>query len=87
MASDAEPPFILSMGDLYILLEVSIQVLCSFFNWIVCLTGVELYEFFNIFEIKLLSKVSLANMFSHTVTFFWILTMFSLAVHKHFNLI
>ena len=26
--------------------EVSVQVLCSFLNWIVCLTGVESCEFF-----------------------------------------
>ena len=35
------------MGPLYVLLgEVSIQVLCPFLNWIVCLPGVESYEFF-----------------------------------------
>ena len=46
MASDAEHPF-MSMGPLYILLgEVSVQVLCPFFNWIVCLPGVGLCEFF-----------------------------------------
>ena len=44
-ASDAEHP--MSLGPLYVLLgEVSVQVLCPFFNWIVCLPGVELYEFF-----------------------------------------
>ena len=37
----------MSLGPLYALLgEVSVQVLCPFFNWIVCLPGVELYEFF-----------------------------------------
>ena len=46
MASDAEH-FFMSMGPLYVLLgEVSTQVHCPFFNWIVCLPGVELYEFF-----------------------------------------
>ena len=35
------------LDPLYVLLgEVSVQVLCPFFNWIVCLPGVELYEFF-----------------------------------------
>ena len=34
-------------GPLYILLgEVSLQVLCPFFNWVVCLPRVELCEFF-----------------------------------------
>ena len=37
----------MSLGPLSVLLgEVSVQVLCPFFNWIVCLPGVELYEFF-----------------------------------------
>ena len=46
MASDAEH-FFMSMGPLYVLLgELSTQVHCPFFNWIVCLPGVELYEFF-----------------------------------------
>ena len=37
----------MSVGHLYILLgEVSVQVLCPFFNWNFCLPGVESYEFF-----------------------------------------
>ena len=37
----------MSMGHLYALTgEVSIQALCPFFSWIVCLPGVESYEFF-----------------------------------------
>ena len=33
-------------GPLYLLLgEVSVQVLCPFFDWVVCLPGVESYEF------------------------------------------
>ena len=31
------------------LVEVSVQVLCPFFNWVICLLGVELYEFFMYF--------------------------------------
>ena len=35
------------LGPLYVLLgEVPVQVLCPFFNWVVCLPGVELCEFF-----------------------------------------
>ena len=35
------------MHPLYVLLgEVSVQVLCPFFNWVICLPGVESYEFF-----------------------------------------
>ena len=58
----------MSLGPLYVFLgEVSVQVLCPFFNWVVCLPGVESCEFLYILEIKPLSEVSLANMFSHTV--------------------
>ena len=39
-----------------------------------------------ILEIKPLFKISLANIFSHTVGFLFILLMFSLAVHKFFIL-
>ena len=46
MASDAEHLF-MSLGPLYVFLgEVSVQVLCPFFNWVVCLPGVESCEFF-----------------------------------------
>ena len=37
----------MSLGPLDVLLgEVSVQVLCPFFNWIVCLPGVESYGLF-----------------------------------------
>ena len=37
----------MSLGPLYVLLgEVSVQILCPFFNWIVCFPGVESCEFF-----------------------------------------
>ena len=75
--------------------EVSIQVLCPFFNQIVCVPGVESYEFFTCFRDVLvwwnpflsflekpLSDVLLANMFSHTVGSLFILIMVSLAVQK-----
>ena len=46
MASDAEHLFI-CLWALYVFLgEVSVQVLCPFCNWVVCLPGVELCEFF-----------------------------------------
>ena len=73
------------MGPLYVLLgEVSVQVLCPFFNWIVCLPGNESYESLYILEIELLSEVSLANMFFHTLGSLFILLMFSLAMQKLF---
>ena len=37
----------MSLGPLYVFLgEMSVQVLCPFFNWVVCLPGVESCEFF-----------------------------------------
>ena len=46
MSSDAEYPLI-CLWTLYVFLgEVSVQVLCPFFNWVVCLAGVESCEFF-----------------------------------------
>ena len=38
--------FHMSLGPLYVFLgEVYVQVLCPFFNWVVCLPGVESCEF------------------------------------------
>ena len=46
MGSDAEHLF-MSLDALYVLLgEMSVQVLCPFCNGIVCLPGVESFEFF-----------------------------------------
>ena len=75
----------MSKGPLCVLLgEVSIQVLYPFFNWFVCLPGVEVCEFFiyNILENKPLSNILLTNMSSHTLGSLFILMMVSLAVQK-----
>ena len=80
----------MSVGLLYVLYgELSVRVLRPFFSWIVCLPGVEwiCVSSLYILEIKPLSKVSLANMFSHTVGSLFILMLFSLAMQKHFILI
>ena len=48
----------MSLGLLYVLLgEVSVQVLCPFFNWVVCLPGVQSFEFFIYFGGQALSEV------------------------------
>ena len=74
----------MSLGPLYVFLgKVSVQVLCPFFNWVVCLPGV---EFLYILEIRPLYEVSLANMFSHTVGSLCNLGLFSLAMQKLFIL-
>ena len=77
----------MSLGPLYVFLgEVSVQVLCPFFNWVVCHSGVILewshVSSLYILEIRPLSEVSLANMFSHTVGSLFILMVFSLAMQK-----
>ena len=47
----------MSLDPLYVLLgEVSVQVLCPFFNWIVCLPGVESCEFFMYFGDKTFAR-------------------------------
>ena len=47
----------MSLGPLYVLLgEVSIEILCPFLNWIVCLPGLESDEFFIYFEDKTLVR-------------------------------
>ena len=72
---------------LYVLLgEVSVQVLCPFFNWVACLLRVELCEFFIYFGDQDLFDVSLANMFSNTVGSPFISMLFSLAMQKLFIL-
>ena len=46
--------------------EVSVQVFCPFFNWVVFLEWSCVSSLY-ILEIKPMSEVSFANMFSHTV--------------------
>ena len=75
----------MSLGPLYVFLgKVSVQVLCPFFNWVVCLPGVESCEFFICFGDQILVRAIIGNMFSHTVGS--LLILFSLAMKKLFIL-
>ena len=77
--------FHMSLGPLYVLLgEVSVQVICPFLNWIVCLPGRSHVNSLYILEIKPLSEVSLANIFSHMFGSLFNLLMFSLVMQKLF---
>ena len=77
----------MSLGPLYVFLgEVSVQVLCPFFNWVVCLPACSRVSSLYILEIRPLSEVSLANMFSHTVGSLCNLVLFFLAMKKLFIL-
>ena len=76
----------MSLGLLYVLLgEVSGQVLCPFFNWIVYLPGLSHMSSLYILGTKALSDALFADVFSNTVGSLFIL-MVSLAVQKNFNL-
>ena len=56
------------------------------FNWIVYLPDVEHMSSLYILEIKPLSNISLANMFSYMVSSLFVLVMISLAMRKLFSL-
>ena len=75
------------MGFLYVLLgELSVQVLCSFLTGLFVLLVWSHVSSLYILEIRPLSEVSLANMFSHTVGSLCNLVLFSLAMQKLFIL-
>ena len=72
----------MSIGCQYVLLEeVSIQVLCPCFNWIVFLVLSHVSSL-NVLEIKSLFDILLAHKFSDTVSSLFILMMVSLAVQS-----
>ena len=77
----------MSLGPLYVLLgEVSVEVLCPFFNWVVVFLEWSRVSSLHILEIRPSSEVSLANMFSHTGGSLFILMLFSLGMQKLFIL-
>ena len=77
----------MSLGPLYVFLgEVSVQVLCPFFNWVVCVPGVQLCEFFIYLEIRPLSEVSLEICFPYSwFSFHFNAVFFSHAEAFHFD--
>ena len=73
------------LGPLYILFnEVSVQALCLFFNWIVCLTGLESCEFFIYFGDQTLVRDIIGKYIFPYSWFPFHLLMFPLAVQKLF---
>ena len=82
MASDAKHPFT-SLGPLCVLHgEVSVQVLCPFLNWIICLPWVESCKFFIYFgDQTIVWDIIGKYIFSYGWSFF-IFLMFSLAMQK-----
>ena len=57
------------------------------FNWVVCFSGIELYELLIYFEINPLSVVSFAIIFSHSEGCLFALFIVSFAVQKLLSLI
>ena len=79
----------MSLGPLYVLLgEVSVQVLCPFFNWVPCLLRMDSCEFFIYFGDQTLVRGVIGKMgiTSHIVSSLFILMLFSLAMQKLFML-
>ena len=77
----------MSLGPLYVFLgEVSVQVLCPFFNWVVCLPGVESCEFFIYFGDQAFVWGIIGKYVTHTVGSVCNLVLFSLAMQKLFIL-
>ena len=75
----------MSIGHLYVLLgEVSIQVLCPFFNWIICFPGVESCQFFVYFEDQTFVQGIIGKYVFPYVWFSFHLMLFSLAMQKFF---
>ena len=76
------------VGHLYVLFgEISIYIFCPVFDSVVCFLCIELHELFVILEINPLSITSLANTFSHSVGYLFILLMVSFAMQKLSSLI
>ena len=77
----------MSLGPLYVFLgEMSVQVHCPFLIGVFVFLEWSHVSSLYILEIRPLSEVSLANMFSHTVGSLCNLVLFSLAMQKLFIL-
>ena len=73
----------MSIGHLYVLFEeMSVKVFYTLFDWVVCFSGINLYELLAYFEINPLSVVLFAITFSHSEGCLFILLMVSFAVQK-----
>ena len=71
------------VGHLYVFFgKMSIQVVCSFYNQVVCFCDTEFYELF-IYSVV----ISFANIFFHVVCCLSLLLMVTFAVQKLLNLI
>ena len=69
--------FHVSVGHLNFFRELSIQLLCPFFNWIICFFLLGCVRFIYILDVNPLSDLSFLNIFSHTVEYLFVLLMVS----------
>ena len=78
----------MSLGPLYVLLgEVFVKSFAHFLIGLFVFLEWSHVSYLYILEIKALTEISLANMFSHTIGSIFILVMFSLAVHSFITFI
>ena len=76
------------LGHLYVFFgEMSIQVFCPFFDWVVCFLILSCMSSLYILEVNPLSVASFANIFSHSEGCVFVLFIVSFAVQKFFSLI
>ena len=76
------------IGPLHVFFgEMSIKVFCPLFDELFVFSALKLYVLLCILEIKLLSVVSFANIFSHSVGCLFVLFMISFVVQKFVSLI
>ena len=76
----------MSLGPLYVLGEVSVQVFCPFFNLVFCLPRVESCKFFIYFGDQTLVWGIICKYVFVSVGSLLILVLFSLSMQKLFNL-
>ena len=88
MMSDAEQSSHVPTGHLYVFFrEMSIQIFCPSFGWVVCFLIMSFMSYLHILEINPLSAASFASVFSHSVGCLFILFMVSFGVQKLLSLI
>ena len=86
--SDVEHFFNVLVGHLYIFFgDMSIQVFCPFFNWVVGFLLLSCTSCLCILEIKPLSAASFETIFAHSVNCLFVFLMLSFAVQKLVSLI
>ena len=66
--------------------EMTVQIFCPFFDWVVCFLILHYMSYLYILEIKPLIA-SFSNVFSHSIGCLFILFRASFALQKHLSLI